>query len=437
MSPTPNTPLSDDELGAMLGRSVRTKVDDIPTITPSFDGVERRARQITNRRRTATGLAVGALALFGGLGVASLLDGDDEGSLDTDVVTEPDTTDEDAVAIEDAEPDTDEPSPAPSIEDDGDESLEPESPLTDWVDPEVFGIVSIESDTNIDDVGPIAAPLIGYDENDTVWAATPGGDGTTALADLWQVDGIRGVRYLVDPDDPTDRNWLFDLGERIVHVDGTDRARVVADASTLVGAGLRLGRPTAYVADLPTSAGGAVEVGDIRIIDLRTGEAITLFAGVSTSDSVVREVVPGGEVTFVELGGVDGVTTLLGVDPATAPSGFGDAAAATLSTDGTTFFWLDQVDVGTDLRPRVELTIADLATGTVETVSAILPATQVALDYDLSPMGDQLLVGRSWPGGLENGIPSTSYAAPLLLDPATGEVVELGLPAGSWKPVAG
>ena len=60
---TPNTPLSDDELGAMLGQSVRSKVDDVPTITPAFDGVERRARQITNRRRTAAGLAAGHVAI--------------------------------------------------------------------------------------------------------------------------------------------------------------------------------------------------------------------------------------------------------------------------------------------------------------------------------------------------------------------------------------
>ncbi|MEM1335935.1 MAG: hypothetical protein AAGG08_21000 [Actinomycetota bacterium] len=451
---TPNPPLSDDDLGAMLGQSVRSKVDDVATITPAFAGVERRARQITNRRRTAAGLAVGALALFGGLGAASLFADDEEG-LENDVVTDPEPVVEDA----DVDDPTPEPEPDPVIEDAAPESTDPEPAaedvddapepdpvvdepdpvvvLTDWMDPALLGIVDIESDTNIDDVGPVPAPMVGFDENGVVYLASPGGDGRTSQADLWQVDGLRAVRYVDDPAIDGDQHFVFDLGERIVHVNEDKQARVIADAAYLVGAEMRLGRPTAYVADLPISAGGAVEIGDLYSIDLLTGERLGLVTGASTTDSVVRDVVLGERVTFVEFGGVDGSNLLLGVDdPASAPTGFGDADAATLSADDTTLYWLNQLEVGADLRPSLELTVADVATGSTETVVFDLPATQVALDYDISPLGDQLLLVRSWPGGLENGRQTTSYVAPLLLDPATGEITELGLEPGVWKPVA-
>ena len=50
-------------------------------------------------------------------------------------------------------------------------------------------------------------------------------------------------------------------------------------------------------------------------------------------------------------------------------------------------------------------------------------------------MGDQLLVIRAWPGGFDNGRQTTSYAAPLVLDPTTGMVTELGLEPGAWTVV--
>ncbi|MEM8707938.1 MAG: hypothetical protein AAGE98_15845 [Actinomycetota bacterium] len=458
---TPNTPFSDDELGAMLGRSVQSKVDDVPTITPSFDGIERRARQITNRRRTAAGLAVGALALFGGLGAASLFTDEEEG-LENDVVTDPEqiVVDDETEPIEETEPEPQpEPEPEPTIGDaepeaepaepedtqseapaDDDQVADDPDPVvvaTPWMDPALLGIIDIESDTNIDDVGPVPAPMVGFDENDTVWVATPVGDGRTSQAAIWQVDGLRTVRYVEDPTIDGDQHFVFDLGERIVHVNEDKQARVIADAAYLVGAEMRLGRPTAYVADLPISAGGAVEVGDLYSIDLLTGERLGLVTGASTTDSVVRDVVLGERTTFVEFGGVDGSNLLLGVaDPASAPAGFGIADAATLSVDDTTLYWLNQVEVGADLRPSLELTVADVATGATETVVFDLPATQVALDYDISPLGDELLLVRSWPGGLENGRQTTSYGAPLLLAPATGEITELALEFGFWKPVA-
>ncbi|MEO0492322.1 MAG: hypothetical protein AAF081_02785 [Actinomycetota bacterium] len=733
---TPNTPFSDDELGAMLGQSVQAKVDHVPTITPGFDGVERRARQITNRRRTAAGLAVGALALFGGLGAATVL-GDDENGLEDDVVTEP-VVDDDDLIDDDADPDVEPPvtvtdgietlrieieySDGPEGRDgtvsqipdsaprlhgvaaDGSETLlldlsdsgesiveadlladgsllvnvdaggdlapvrhlptpdavpvtiaadgtlvgsavvddvpyafvtdepggdgtgalravdletydwvelmsdavtaeshissvdvrgdllvideqfgggsawlfrnldgsdpgltpvfggepgstlvsfprfdrtvdamwwveidvttfatsvvrggidgvetarvdlgpgstpsvsafevtdgrvalvqstedrsavtihridpvtldlttetvadpirfvepaestitgvpaeqagapdaAPEPELADWEDPADFGIIGIESDTDIGAFGPITAPLVGFDENDTVWVVTPVGDDQAARGDLWSVDtGLRGVRYVEDPTIDGDQNVLFEIGDRVIHVDEQKRARVIAENATLVGADMRLGRPTAYVAFHPSNADDP-RTGDLQFVDLRSGESLLLFETIASTVSTVRNVVLGGDVTFVEVTGDDWTNMLLGVDdPDSAPTGFGEADAATLSADGSTLYWLNEI--GADpltFRPEIELTVADVATGAATTITTELPPSQVALDYDVSPLGDQLLLVRSWPGGLENGVPSTSYATPLLLDPATGAISELSLDAGFWKPVA-
>lgn len=100
---TPHDPHNhdDDALGAALGESLRGRVDTIPTITPGFDGVERRARQITNRRRALAGAAVGAFLLLGGIGIAAL--------------TTDDATDQDTL---DSVPDTSVPDPAPDPVDD-------------------------------------------------------------------------------------------------------------------------------------------------------------------------------------------------------------------------------------------------------------------------------------------------------------------------------
>ena len=64
-SDTHDIPSSDDELGAALGASIRSRADAVPTITPGFETVERRARQITNRRRALAGAAVGAATTQG------------------------------------------------------------------------------------------------------------------------------------------------------------------------------------------------------------------------------------------------------------------------------------------------------------------------------------------------------------------------------------
>ncbi len=746
MNTTPKSPLTDDELGALLGDSVRGRVDAVPTITPSFDGVERRARQITNRRRAAAGLAVGALALFGGLGATALFS-DDEGAIENDVVTEPnpdpepapdtDSTDGDADPTPDTgeEPDVvDDPvlpigtadytltaiidgtrfigvdaeagtetdlidasetgeqlldavmladesvltwvddssvvrneivrhyptlADAPvvlssrgrlaggavidgvpyafvndysteqfgtgdlravdlrtyestivladasgpesaivSVDVRGDSLLieqaseggpawfirnldgsdpgfavrfpggapdtvwafsprfdrtgsgllwleldtttdvwslvrsdrvdgpetarfpidlgpaagelfftlevtdelmvanrtgsaidaaldvttiwispqatfngvveqygfsaeseagivkfieAPESSvivepgddvgdapaLTDWMDPEALGILNIESDADIRDAGPIVGPMVGLDSDGVVWVATPLDDGRTVLADLWLAEGARAVRYLNDPTDPASREFVFDLGERIVHVNADDQARVIADAAHLVGAEIRFGRPTAYVVDLPIARGGAVEVGDLHMIDLLTGESITVFEGLSTETTEVRDVQLGDSVTFVEVSGDGTGSTLLGANPSTALVGFGDADAAALSSDGTTISWIDQVGVTAGFQPELALTVASVDTGAAtEPVTILLPPSQVALDYDLVDLGEQLLLIRSWPGGLDGGRQTTDFAAALLIDPMTGDTTELGLPAAAWKPVA-
>lgn len=79
--------LTDDELGTALGRSLRGQVDALPAVRPDFGVVEHRARQITNRRRFAGGVAIGALALLGGIGVAQLTD--TEGTAEVDFVDTP------------------------------------------------------------------------------------------------------------------------------------------------------------------------------------------------------------------------------------------------------------------------------------------------------------------------------------------------------------
>jgi hypothetical protein len=82
---TPHTPHTgdDDELGAALGASLRGRVDTVPTIIPGFEGVEQRARQITNRRRALAGATVGAFLLLGGIGIASLSGDDSTSDQDT------------------------------------------------------------------------------------------------------------------------------------------------------------------------------------------------------------------------------------------------------------------------------------------------------------------------------------------------------------------
>lgn len=458
---TPNTPLSDDELGAMLGQSVRSKVDDVPTITPAFDGVERRARQITNRRRTAAGLAVGALALFGGLGVASLVS-DDEDGLENDVVTDPDpiVVEEDVEPIEETEPEPaiDDAEPEAEPTETEPEDTEPEAATDDdqvgddpepvvvatpWMDPAVLGINDIESDTNIADFGPVPAPMVGFDENGVVYIAGPVGDGRTSQADLWQIDGLRTVRFVEDPTIDGDQHFVFDMGETIVHVNQDKQARVIADASRLVGAGMVDGRPAAFITGLTIAEGGATDELTLTKIDLLDGSRTELIDPLMPDDFSIIEAVVAGDTVFVEGGGSsvwdmltggDGTplnvpNSLTGPDPATVDS-------RTLSADGSIQYWIAQVDVTAGLQPVLELRGIELATGgAVDPVTVTLPASQVALDYDISPLGDQLLLVRSWPGGFENGRQTRSYVAPLLLDPGTGAITELGLEFGFWKPV--
>lgn len=234
MNTLPESPLTDDQLGALLGDSVRGRVDAVPTPTPSFNGVERRARQITNRRRGAAGLAVGALALFAGIGAAALVD-DDEGATENDVVTEPAPVEDDTVA------DIEEPVTEPTVTDGA----------------RVTGLIDNVQFIAVDDTGTETELLaVSGDERIT---------NAVLLAD--------GSILAVITDSLTNPN------RQVVHIPGVGAEPIVlSEHGHLAGGAVVDGTPYAFVGDLVDVADDfSFEPTPLRAVDLRDHSSIDLI----------------------------------------------------------------------------------------------------------------------------------------------------------------
>ncbi|MEQ8841748.1 MAG: hypothetical protein RIB98_12285 [Acidimicrobiales bacterium] len=314
--------LSDDDLGAALGNSVRGRVDDVPTITPGFDGVERRARQITNRRRALAGVAVGAFLLLGGFGLASLTDDDD--GIDQDTVDQPD----DGTVPDDSTPPDDH-----SVPDDGEDAGFAGS-TTGLIDGREF--VRVNADGSVDD-----------DMTTTVlYTATPGEFITEALA---LADGSFLLEVGATPDD---------LAGVVRHHRTDDTVAVLSEFGDLVGGAVVDGVPLAFVGDIPTFAdGGLTEdlTGDLRKFDLTTGDSDVFLADAYGIEWSVDRVDVHGGLVLVSSGSEGGpswtVHDLDGVDlgfpdpldrEEILPAGDTQVYAARFDADGDGVWYLQQ-----------------------------------------------------------------------------------------------
>ena len=267
---TPHTPHSphtgdDDELGAALGDSIRRRVDAIPTITPGFDGVERRARQITTRRRALAGAAVAAFLLLGGVGIASLA-GDDT-AVDQDTVDQPD----DSAPPDDAAPPDDSPA---------DDSPTQDHTVTGLIDGSRF-------------------VRVGPDGIETeLYAAGPGEFLAEALA---LADGS----FLLEVH-PTPNDYAGIV--RHHEVDGT--VTVLSDFGDLAGGAVLDGVPLAFVGDVPDFSGGLppddATTGDLRRVDLRTHESSVFVADAYGLESAVDHVGVHNRLVLVAAGSEGG-----------------------------------------------------------------------------------------------------------------------------------
>lgn len=245
-SPTnPNDPrdLNDSELGAALGASLHNRTDAVPNITPGFDGVEHRARQITNRRRALAGAAIGALVVFGGIGLVALTDDDQSDTQtfdepDTDETVPPETVPADDVVDDDADGDVDVPA-------------EPSTDIRSATGIIEGRVVILVTDVDSDD--PVESELYVAEAGSTVTDALHLADGST-LIEL-QAEGADGDR-------------------RVLFMSEVDAEPVELSAyGDLAGGAVIDGVPYAFVGDLPDYRAGfpeaPLDVGDLRLVDLR------------------------------------------------------------------------------------------------------------------------------------------------------------------------
>ncbi len=430
MNRSPN--LDDDQLGAALGESLRGRVDDVPTIPPSFDGVERRARQITNRRRALAGTTIGALMVFGGIGLASL--GDDESADPTDVMTN------DNPSIDN--------SPEPAPVDDHSDGYALAVPAPDEADPSEVPArpEPTAPPAELDELTGIVAPVRTFVDGVFV-EISPTGNITELLDDpaASRVVVVSDGSLVVERSDPA----LF-AGSVVHLVDGTihGATRVLAENGRLAGGADIDGRPVAFVLDRLTIED---ETTPLRMVDLETGtstdwkrDAEGIEWTVGNVDVAADRVLVHTSSLFVSwtLHDLDGTRR----DDLASPgdgrygSDWGDTTlpdvpnlpcCAVLSDDGATLYWLEHPQEGYqhDAAQPATLRSLDVTTGVEgDPVTVRLPGSEEPVTFSMDMTGNQILVSEN---GIRSAVEDVNPFAGVLVDVADG-LHEAHRPAG-WS----
>lgn len=325
---------SDQDLGAALGNALHDRVDSVPTLTPGFDGVERRAAQITRRRRALAGIATAAVVVLAGFGVARLTAEEDP---TTDVFNPPDTED----VVPDDQPDPPDPTvapdpPVPSETDDAAPSSDPavavgESGLaTPMVAVRDNRVVRVELDGANTLVHESEAPLVG---------AHIAPDGTVVI--------VRETPSI---------NELREVATEVVAIAADGTETVLSPDGVLPGVAEIGGRSFAFVGDIPDFLAPTEEqaAGDLRKVDLQSGESTVFIEDAYGLEWNISSVHRGGDRFLADWVARDVDGKLLGLpNPLDGRYGdpYGDPMAddqtlpwpssPVMSPDGTTMWWIE------------------------------------------------------------------------------------------------
>jgi hypothetical protein len=432
MTRSPNQ--NDDQLGAALGESLRGRVDDVPTITPGFDGVERRARQITNRRRALAGTTIGVLVLFGGIGLASL--GDDESADPTDLITD------DNQSIDNS------PEPTPPVDDSSD-GYPLVVPTPDVADPPVVPAQpeAAAPPEELDELTGIAAPVHTFVDGVFV-EISPTGNITDLLDDptASRVVVVSDGSLVVERSDPA----LF-AGSVVHLVDGTldGATRVLAENGRLAGGADIDGRPVAFVLDRITIED---ETTPLRMVDIETGTSTDWKQDAEGIEWTVGNVDVAADRVLVHTSSLSVSWTLHDLDgerrdDLASPGdgrygpGWGDTTlsdvpnlpcCAVLSDDGATLYWLEHPQEGYqhDAAQPATLRSLDVTTGVEgEPVTVRLPGSEEPVTFSMDMAGNQILVSVN---GIRSAAEDVNPYAGVLVDVADGSTKRIDLPGGPW-----
>lgn len=456
---SPNTPSSDDDLGRELGRQVQRRVRDEPSPAPGFESIQRRAERMVLRRRLAA-VAAPVLVVVAGLTVAFVTTDDDPSGVETRgsqpdptaaVTTTPESTGSPTTPDS---PTTSEPSPTDAPSTSG------AAHGGDWRPVDELGLH--------DEPTPILpgweAPglaLVGVPEDDAVVVA-PDGSATRV------VTGAPLGRVMVAPDgsilaELTDRpplsSWRPTATTVVQIRDGG--YRVLSPDGSLDGVGMLSGAPVAFVGDLPMfdsedPVDGGDDTGDLRVVELGSGESRIFVEDAYGIEWTVSEVFVGGtspdEIVFVDAAGYqpdwryfDAAGNQLdlasptdgryGSDWGNEVDGVGpDVTDAVLSADGSTLYWAEyELGDPAFLTPSAVIHAMDLESGAeAQTFEVSLGRTDVYLNVDLT-RADEALVLRRWyfePDG--SGTDRPTHLPPMLVDVDGGTSIDLDLPGADW-----